>query len=291
MRTFIAVGLASLGMTLIGAVPSFAESQKVSDACPPYTEEGDAHCPPPSSLAWIECPIKWPKDGKTALAYATPHPIDDLNNPRPDWTREDFQSETSGFYLDCQYGARDVKKGQRKHLTIVVPVPVVQLGQHKKPEGWASGFSIFKDTAPASPEILFPEPVSEATTLEGIGLGWDRKKLEEFAEHEGFTRRPSSDDRREILSRDDLTIEVAFDSTNLTSREVTIKAATAEGVTALRRHAVRKFGFDWTGEYGDMEKLWRTPDRRIAVEFWRFGYPGKRAALRLIDRQGVDAPR
>ncbi len=291
MRTFIAAGLAGLCLTLIGANPLFAETQKVSDACPPYAREGDAHCPPPSSLAWIDCPMKWPKDGKTPRAYATPHPIGGLNNPQPDWTRENFQSETSGFYLDCEYGSREAKSDQRKHLTIVVPVPVVQIGAHKKPEGWASGFSIFKDTAPASPEVLFPEPVSESTTLEGIGLGWNRKKLKEFAEREGFTLRPGSDDQREILSRGDLSIEVAFDGTDMTSREVTIKTATAEGVTALRRHAVRRFGFDWTGEYGDMEKLWRTPDRRIAVEFWRFGYPGKRAALRLINREGVDAPR
>jgi hypothetical protein len=84
---------------------------------------------------------------------------------------------------------------------------------------------------------------------------------------------------------------VAFDVTSLKTREVTIKAATAEGVTALRRYAVRKFGFDWTGKYGDLEKLWGIPDGRIAVEFWRFGRPGERAALRLIDRQGVDTPR
>jgi hypothetical protein len=171
MRTFITAGLAILCMTFISANPLLAETQKVSDACPPYPGEGNSNCPPPSSLTWIECPSKWPKDRKTPLAYATPHPIGDLNYPQPDWTRKDFESETSGFYLDCQYGLREARRDQRKHLTIVVQVPVVQWGRHKKPEGWASGFVVFKDTAPTSPEVLFPEPVSETTTLEGVGLG------------------------------------------------------------------------------------------------------------------------
>lgn len=278
---------------IIGGQPIIAaETATVSEACPPYVWEKDnRHCPSPSSLTWIECPARWPKDSKTPLVYGTPHPIDGLNYPRPDWTRKDFARENLGFYLDCEYGSRNVKSDQRKHLTIAIPVPVVQYGGHKTPHGHAIGFTVLKDTAPASPEILFPELVSEATTLEGIGLGWNRKRLKEFAEHEGFIRRPGPDEQREILSRGDLTIEVAFDVTSLETREVTIKAATAEGVTALRRHAVRKFGFDWTGEYDVLEKLWGIPNGRIAVEFWRFGRPGESAALRLIDRQGVDAPR
>lgn len=268
-----------------------AETLKVSEACPPYWEEGSQNCPPPDTLIWVECPANWPRDRKMPLAYGTPHPINGPNYPRPDWTRSDFEDEKAGFYLDCQYGSRELTSSQRSHMTIVVPVPVVQYGLHKQSDGTAIGFRVFRDGAPASPEVLFPEPVSKATTLARIGLGWKREMLDSFAEREGFARQPGEREWSEILTRPGLTIEVMFDGQSRTTSEVILRATTSEGVVALRRQAVRQFGFHWTGEYGDLEKHWASADRRIAVEFWRRSDPTESASLRLIDKRGADDPR
>lgn len=262
-----------------------AEAMKVSEACPPDYEEGNPNCPSPDSLTWVTCPAKWPNDGKTLLAYATPHPIRGLNYPRPDWTREDFEEETLGFYLDCQFGKTNVKRAQGKHMTIVVPTKVVQHGRRRTSEGWVAGFLVPRDTAPPAPEILFPEPVSKATTLAGIGFGWSRDELKSFAEREGLSRQPGGREWSEILTRPGLTVEVVFDGQSRKSSEVILKANTSEEVVALRRRAVRQFGFDWTGEYADLEKHWKSADRNVVVEFWRRLQPAETASLRLINKR------
>lgn len=284
----VAMLMGVVALVAAAGVAVSVEPLKVAEACPPYWEEGSQNCPPPDTLIWVECPAKWPRDGKTPLAYGTPNPINGLNYARPDWTRKDFEREKAGFYLDCQYGPRELKRSQRKHMTIVVPVPVVQYGLHKQSDGTAIGFRVFRDGTPPSPEILFPESVSQASTLAGIGLGWNREMLNGFAEREGLARQLGEREWSEILTRPGLTIEVVFDGQSRKTSEVILRATTSEDVVALRRQAVRQFGFDWTGEYGDLEKHWASADRRTVVEFWRRRDPTESASLRLIDKRGAE---
>jgi hypothetical protein len=293
MRLFIATILSGLTVMAIGLGSANAsEPLKVSDACPTYWEKDSPSCPSPDTLTWFDCPVKWPKDGKTALYFGTPRPISWHNDARPDWDREDFEAEALGFYLDCEYGPREWKSHQRVHLTMVIPAPIIQYGWHKGPAGRTFGLRVSRDTAPMAPEILFPEPLLETTTLEGVGLGWTYEELKAFAKRGGFTLQGWYGEASVGLYRPGLALEVVFDPKIQKSRQVVLRAGWQdEDIIALRRYAVRRFGFDWIHGDGDVEKLWRSADRQIELEFDSGHRPAESASLRLIDKRPAEALR
>lgn len=280
-KSLTATALLSAALLLGGkGVPTAAAEVKISEACPAYREEDDRHCPPPQSLAWVACPAFWPKDGRTPLSHATPHPISGQNYSRPDWTRKDFERESAGFYLDCQYGAPKGDKSMREHLTVVVPVPVVQLGRRRVGSGWEIGFTVLRDQARAHPEMLFPEPLDGTTRLEGIALGSTRDEVSSLAGGHATEIREG----QITFPREGRQIGITLDPESRLVQAVAVTVAGSDDVAALRHLAVRRFGFNWSGEYDEVEKLWVSADKRLAVEFRRNSVTDA-ASLRLFDRR------
>lgn len=284
MPPFVAAVLVGLGTMIIGTeAVAAAEGVKVSDACPTFWEKDSPACPSPDSLTWIDCPVTWPKDGETTLFFGTLHPMGWYNDTLPDWDRKTFETERSGFYLDCSYGPKHLKSHQRAHLTMVVPAPVIQYGWHVGPQGRTFGLRVPGDKALASPEILFHAPISEGTSLEGVGLDWTDEQLEAFAAREGYKRVSWWGEPNVGLYRPGVAIEVVFDPQTIKSREVILRAGWQdEDIAALRRKAVLQFGFQWIGGDSGTEKRWISADGRIAVEFRSGHRPAESASLRLI---------
>ncbi|MBF0325688.1 MAG: hypothetical protein HQL42_11555 [Alphaproteobacteria bacterium] len=277
-KSLTAVALLSAALLLGGNVaPTAAAEMKISEACPAYRGEDDRHCPPAQSLAWLACPAFWPKDGKTPLSFATPHPINGQNYSRPDWTRKDFERESRGFYLDCQYGAREGHKGVREHLTVVVPIPVVQYGRRRVGSGWEIGFTVLRDHAPAHPEMLFPEPLDGKTRLEGIALGFGREEASSLAAGQAS----ETSEGQITFSREGRQVAITLDPQSQRVRMVAITVAGSDDVAVLRQLAVRRFGFNWSGEFDEGEKRWMSADKRFAVEFRR-NSTTEAASLRLF---------
>jgi hypothetical protein len=292
MSPSVIAALLGLAALFLDARPIMAaEAEQAWGACPTYWEKDTPGCPSPEAMVWVDCPVKWPKDGRTALYFGTPHAFSNYNNAQPDWTRTDFNRSIS-LYLDCEYGPRQWRSDQRRHLTVTAPAPIIQYGWHKGAEGRTFGIRVLRQDKPV-PSVIFPEQITETTTLEGVGLGWTVDELRAFAKREAYTWKGWFGEWNFGLYRPGTAIEVVLDPKTKRSREIILRAGWQdEDIVALRRKAVQKFGFEWLLKTGTPDKeVWSSADGLFVVEHWNEHRPRESASLHLIDKRPAESLR
>ena len=262
--------------------------------CPPMHEKlGDAaDCPPPETLIWTLCPAKWPLDEKI------PYKVVGLfagQAQQPYFDRVFLHEDSNPVQIDCLYGKADHKFHYKHHLTITPPLPIVQCSERSTPKGRTFGCSSPKPDGPIPPTpIYIAEPLTDQTTLEGIGLGWTVDQVNAFAQANGYSTHWAYDHIApslvsEGLYRQGTAITVIYDeSTPRKSKEVILNAGWQDGDDeALYEWAVRKLGLGWDWVYGiegrnDPKYVWSSPDTNVIVEYWPDFRPKATASLHLI---------
>ena len=263
--------------------------------CPAEDKVGGGPlCPPPEALIWTQCPAKWPLDKNISFYAATPSSgVSSL----PFISRYEMNEDSPPVRLDCVYGKPDTKYRYHYHLTIEPPLPVIQCTDRNADEDTTRGCSSPKPDGPIPPTpIYIAEPLTDQTTLEGIGLGWTVDQVNAFAQANGYSTHwaynhiaPSL--VSEGLYRQGTAITVIYDeSTPRKSKEVILNAGWQDGDgEALYEWAVRKLGLGWDWVYGiegrnDPKYVWSSPDTNVIVEYWPDFRPKATASLHLIDK-------
>jgi hypothetical protein len=249
-------------------------------------------------MIWTDCPVKWPKDGKTPLSYSTVpqnYKMARDDDQPSELDRKNLASTMVSRELDCMYGVQDTKYQFPYHLTVELPLPVVQCGWHRISEGKTFGCRSLKTNPPIpTPEPIFPEKVSADTTLEGFGLGWTYEQIVAFANQQQMIVIGRLEDKFVRLHKDGLDAEIVFDPSINRSKEVIVDAdwQDVDGM-ALHTKAVKQFGFQMALRHLDAKQrdgqgskeVWESDDKKIAVEFWLDHRPEASASLHLIDKR------
>lgn len=288
----IAAMAALVALGLVTSVAIKAETGGSWGDCPVDKAPNEPECGSQKALVWVDCPARWPGDGKTPLLYGELYNQSDFQWNHPFRDRYDTEIEKVGFFLDCEYGTEGAK--DRKHLTVEAPSPLVQWGWHDAPEGKTVGMLVPRSpTTESPPTLTFPERVSMETSLHGMGLNRSMEDVEAFAKREGFSVTSWSEDLRYGLYRPGIAMEVLFDPQTRLSREVILRAGWQDAdYHVLVRKTFLQFGFDRRLEDlerierfgGKSKEVWYSADRKVAVELWRDRRPKEAALLRLVVR-------
>ncbi|CAA7626073.1 hypothetical protein [Magnetospirillum sp. UT-4] len=267
------------------ALPAFAREEP--DVCPGTFHFGPEHpaCPPPATLAWVDCPHRWPLDPSKRLLFA---PLFyEFSFDWPDVERDNLERHPEGAQLFCEYGSDSERHLYR--LIVEVPGPISQWGWHKTPEGDVVGCRVPKALAAKPPVTHLIEPITRNVALLGFRLGMTADQVRQRAASEGFSTHEAGSARL-ALSRASQRLEIGFGKTGRV-REI-IQALGEMGHSDQEKALVLRFGLVrdlWPlkpdePKYMNWHKVvWASRDRTVAVEYHpetKFGDP---PALHLVD--------
>lgn len=288
MRTALTV-LALALVLVLGAGPLSARDEP--DQCPGTFEEKDKDhpaCPPAATLAWIDCPTRFPPDPSKKIKYGPLH--FEHYDTWPDIERLHLDNHPEGGQLYCEYGDG---KGENDlyRLILEVPGPIVQWGWHKVPDGRTFGCRVSKELAAKPPVIQIVPPIDRNLALEGFRLGMSETEIRDAAAEKNYEITVT--EGRLALRKADLHLDIILHPKTGKVREI-VQFLGDRPQAELQREFAYRFGMGWQmwdlkpgdPKYFNWSKdVWPSHDKTMAVE-WHPKTPfGDPATLHLIDRR------
>lgn len=287
MRTALLV--LSLALALVMSAGSLSARDK-PDQCPgTFEEKVKPHpaCPPAETLAWIDCPTRFPLDPAKKIKYGPLH--FDHYTTWPDIERLHLDNHREGGQLFCEYGDG---KGEDDlyRLILEVPGPIAQWGWHKTPDGYTFGCRVPKELAAAPRVMQVVPPIDRNLALEGFRLGMSEAEIRRLAAGKGYELE-TPEPRRLILRKADTQLDILLHPKTGKAREI-VQPLGDRPRLDLQRELAYRFGMGW--EMWDLKpgdpkylnwnkKVWPSRDESMAVE-WQPKTPfGDPATLHLID--------
>lgn len=264
-------GLRLAILVLAVGISPIASAQDRPDQCPgTYLGKDHPACPPPKTLAWVDCPLHWPGDPSKKIRYAQFY-HDYLFSGGPDIERVNLDANPKGGQLSCDYGT-DAELPYH-NLIVEVPGPIIQFGWHGSGDGRNIGCRVAKDLAARSRVVHLVEPVTRKTTLAGFHPGMRKDDVRRKAAAEGYTVEESETGHL-VLSRPDGRMELILNKAGRT-REV-IQFLDGRSNNEHNQALAIRFGLGWRTwpfEPGDprrekwLKSVWPSPEGKLAVEF------------------------
>ena len=262
--------------------------------CPAMREHASKNCPADNTLLWTDCPKTWPLDDRITLDGSA---LLSGVNMEPFLDRYQMQEGERTVRVECVYGHHDKKYRYKYHLTIEPPLPIVQCGTH----GNTLGCSSPKPDGPVpATQIYIAEPVTENSTLAGVGLGWTEQEVEVYAKANDYSITWVKEEivpgkvysHYEGLYRPGIALTLVYDNNNpRRTKEIILNAGWQDAdAENLYTQSVRQFGLGWHWQYGiqgrnDPKYVWTSEDENIVVEFWPDYRPKAPASLHLFDKR------